>query len=140
MDAWLRLTRPGDARNHAKSADVLAELADLVMMLLSALGPEWGEDWRVGSPPPGDTNLDEICAYTTANLLALTQYQYYDISGVLDIVLVIDSYPGMNLEMELAALLARIRAKHIIEYGGCTSWTTEVIEATPPTRPGTSSE
>jgi|GEM_PF-5839847 len=110
LDAYLRLHRQGDTRNHFKPAvksRVLAELADCAMMLLSALGPEWGDDWWDSDC---SKNLDQICGSVGVLLFDRVERNPYEI---LYIVSSIARYPGMNLEAELAARLAKIRAKHM---------------------------
>jgi NTP pyrophosphatase (non-canonical NTP hydrolase) len=37
MDAWLRAERPSDSRNNERQNDVLDELADCAIMLLTAV-------------------------------------------------------------------------------------------------------
>jgi len=109
LDAWLRLHRQGDARNHFKPAvasRVLAELADCAMMLLSAVGPEWGDDWRDFDV---FTSLDDICGFVGVLLFDRIEMDPHEI---LHIVSGIARYPGMNLETELDARLVKIRAKH----------------------------
>lgn len=58
MDAWLRL-QPAYNRNNAKELSVEDELSDCLMMLVTALGPEW-------QPPPVTgiyaATLEGICS------------------------------------------------------------------------------
>jgi len=116
MDAWLRIERPGDARNHAKNATlamILGELADCAMMLLSALGPEWDGEWQ----PAGremywkktikDVNIDSVCVEVGSLLWLFSPF------GIVYTVKTIADYPGMDIEVEMAARLAKIRVKHV---------------------------
>jgi len=110
MDAWLRVERPGDVRNHlvvVTSGRVRAELADCAMMLLSALGPEWGNDWRDSDCP---LSLDQICGSVGTLLFDAVESNPHEI---LHIVSAIARYANMDLEAELAIRLAKIRAKHV---------------------------
>jgi len=110
MDAWLRVERPGDVRNHlvvVTSGRVRAELADCAMMLLSALGPEWGNDWRDSDCP---LSLDQICGSVGTLLFDCVESES---NQILHIVSAIARYANMDLEAELAIRLAKIRAKHV---------------------------
>lgn len=110
MDAWLRIERPGDVRNHLvvmTSGRVRAELADCAMMLLSALGPEWGTDWRESDC---SLSLNQICGSVGTLLFDRVEMFPHEI---LHIVSGIAHYSNMNLEAELAARLAGIRVKHV---------------------------
>lgn len=62
VDARLRSFRPKDARNRDRKHDEAEELADCLIMLLTALGPDWNEwDYPEGSVGFRDRyNLDSL--------------------------------------------------------------------------------
>lgn len=71
IDADLRNRRPNDARNNHRNVSVPHELAQAVMMLLTALGREWdgkGTE-HIGHVPFGGENLKFIMYLTSVAAL-----------------------------------------------------------------------
>jgi len=117
LSDWLRVNRD-HARNHDHEPDVLAELADCAMMLMTALGKGWKYDSR--GYIDGDSTLEGIADIVAAGLFTLfmrpndcdrverTDAQLY----TMDALWLIADYPGMDLPTELRKRMARIRGKH----------------------------
>ena len=107
MDAWLRQQRPNDSRNNQRQPDVLDELADCAIMLLSAV-PFWE---LVTCPNPGqdEFSLDSICSVVARAM------RYPNLWFTLVAANAISSYPGMNLEERVIDRLSRIADKHAPE-------------------------
>lgn len=107
MDAWLRL-RGGYARNNDKTLSVEDELADCAMMLLTAVGPEWAEEWKVALNYP-QRNLDVIVARVLESLYPGTSQLWLDRA-----LGEIAAYIGeRELPARITARLERIKAKRI---------------------------
>jgi len=104
MDAWLRQQRPDDARNNARDADVLDELADCAIMLVSALGPN--VLFCIGEPGI-DPDLDKVATRIAATLLCPALEILPGFVG--RALRQIFSYPGFTLDIALARL-EKIRA------------------------------
>jgi len=110
LDAWIRFTYPRMARNNERTVtedDILDELADTAMMLLTA----HGENFDAKRLRP--TSCEPL--HHLVSLVALaTQNQHNGYSGswvALDIAAGIATNPGMDLQARLQARYARIRAK-----------------------------
>ena len=58
LDAWLRWKGGYARNNNGKSMDVLDELSDVAMMLITALGPQYA---YLAGPGNDIRNLDAIC-------------------------------------------------------------------------------
>lgn len=61
IDARLRVTRPQDSRNTDRDPTEAEELADVLIMLVSALGPDWS-DWE-----HPEHELHRLAHYTIEN-------------------------------------------------------------------------
>ena len=108
MDAYLRV-KGGYARNHAKEPDVLGELADCAMMLMTALGSDYEFDrWSTAIP----STLEDIGSEIGVTMLMATTKWRYCESPITGTLWAIAQYPGMDLPTELRKRMARIRAKH----------------------------
>lgn len=104
MDAWLRQQRPGDSRNNERNPDVLDELADCAIMLLSAIDHEFPV--MIG-PKGKETLLEQICANCGR---LLVDDNSYPASFVLADIFY---YEGMeDLEERVSHRLFKIATKH----------------------------
>jgi hypothetical protein len=109
MDAWLR-GQPQYSRNRLKELDVLDELADTAIMLVTALGYENLGEGLVEREP---VDLDAICGevafvhrcWRKGFGEALVQ------RSIRLVVAAIALYPGMELEERVAQRLERIRRR-----------------------------
>ena len=110
LDAWLR-TNPAYARNRAREMDVLDELADCAMMLLTALGPE-----------PGPMGRDLILEWPTLERMVrwCAEALDFEASGqkirgewLWDLVAMMAAQEGMGLHRRLQGRLERIKAKRL---------------------------
>ena len=124
LDAYLRLDG-GYARNRERSPDVLDELADVAMMVLTAMGErcpldEWAEQWRDEEADLWEmyADLDEIDAltmhvkdfYACAVMPHPSPTSLAGFGGLA--VWRISEYPGMDLEARLRRRLDRIFRKN----------------------------
>jgi NTP pyrophosphatase (non-canonical NTP hydrolase) len=109
MDAYLRETRAGDSRNTFRQPNVYEELADCVMMLLTALGPEYDEDWEQTCPTDRDLvwTLDEVCGHVGGLLEYYSPFQTVYVVNMIKVC-----FGGVNMSEALTARLERIEAKH----------------------------
>ena len=115
MDAWLRQNRPDDSRNNERQNDVLDELADCAIMLLTALNNH-NEPFRTFRNPNGQIhephNLDRIAKYTIRCIECEKQsldYRHQASACIWRIA----NYPEMNLLERIKSRLARIADKHV---------------------------
>ncbi len=104
MDAWLRQQRPNDSRNNERQPDVLDELADCAIMLLSAVP----EDKFTN---PSNSGVDGLTLGSICYGTALAMY-IPDLGLTLNVVNLISNYPGMNLEERATERLWKIAHKH----------------------------
>lgn len=104
MDAWLRQQRPGDSRNNERQPDVLDELADCAIMLLSAVP----EDKFTN---PSNTGVDGLTLGSICYGTALAMY-IPDLGLTLNVVNLISNYPDMNLEERVNSRLTNIAWNH----------------------------
>ena len=114
MDAWLRAERPNDSRNNERQNDVLDELADTAIMLLTAV--EEGEPFVHFRDPNGNiydsSNLERIAKYITECFLSAKQEANSN-NKIRVCVWRIANYPGMELKQRIQGRLARIAFKHM---------------------------
>jgi len=112
LDAWMRINRPDHKRNHERDADILGELADCALMLLTALGPTYQFQY-VSYVSDVIPTIDDICWYV-ARAHRLIEREgdewYYDAESALA---AIDAYPGMDLTKQLYIRMSRLRKKHL---------------------------
>jgi NTP pyrophosphatase (non-canonical NTP hydrolase) len=130
MDAWLRAERPSDSRNNERENDVLDELADTAIMLLTALNFDEIKNQTNGrydtefvflhAIKPERHRL-EVLSSRVANAALSASDDFYETSSVYlgwihDTVMSlgwIASYPEMELKQRIQARLARIAFKHM---------------------------
>lgn len=108
MDAWLR-QQPRFNRNRAKELDVLDELADTAIMLLTALG----YDPQRGVVERETVSLDTICG-EVAFIFRCVGKGFADSfiqRAVRETVGDIALYPGIDLESRVAQRLERIQRR-----------------------------
>lgn len=106
IDAYLR-TKPQYARNNAKDLDVLDELSDTCLMLLTAMGCDWEHTGWSRSERFSDFRWERLISHmafcvSTADKQAMATL-------VRDII----RYPDMDLPARLTARLERIKAKRL---------------------------
>jgi len=108
MDAWLR-GQPRFNRNRAKDLDVLDELADTAIMLLTALGYEV----QRGAVERAPVDLDVICGEVGFVFRCAFKgfSQTFLERAIRETVGDIALYPGMDLEERIAKRLERIRLR-----------------------------
>ncbi len=108
IDAHLR-SKPQYARNRAKDLDVLDELADCAMMLLTALGPGgaywWGADLLF--------DVHEWWAYLVTMPRCFERDRDGGTRAIATQLTRIATHPGMDLPARLTARLERIKAKRL---------------------------
>lgn len=114
IDAHLR-TRDTYARNRDKSLDVLDELADCAMMLLTALGADYGfpdniernfrHEWDSYAMAMGETVFHGV------NPEPRTAHWW--MQDAWEMLQRIATHPGMDLPARLTARLERIKAKRL---------------------------
>ncbi len=129
MDAWLRAERPSDSRNNERQNDVLDELADCAIMLLTALN---FDEIKKQSNGKYDTDFIflharkperyrlEVLSSQVANAALSARNDSDETSSVYlgwihDTVMSlgwIANYPGMELKQRIQGRLARIATKH----------------------------
>lgn len=107
MDAWLRL-QPAYNRNNAKELSVEDELADCMMMLITALGPAW--------QPPAlgaySATLEGICA-AVADCMLKAAWGNVGWSKLAEIAIVkigcyMDAYPVTLVKARLERIERRV--------------------------------
>lgn len=127
VDALLRCNT-NYARNNERQQDILEELADCAMMLLTALGPDYEfRPMNVTYSNPSEEYLDWIAGDVGASLAAYKRWEaitrkhgrdanrhIYE-EGILLALGFIVNYPGMDLVPMIDARLERIRRKHVKE-------------------------
>ncbi len=111
MDAWLRAERPSDSRNNERENNVLDELADCAIMLLTAMGQDLlpnreFDDWS--------NHTLELLALRISKLMI----EWPDISTTRYItsLSIIAFYPGMELKQRIEGRLRRIAKKNLSDY------------------------
>lgn len=106
MDAWLRL-QPAYNRNNAKELSVEDELADCMMMLITALGPAW-QPSALGAY---SATLEGICA-AVADCMLKAAWGNVGWSKLAEIAIVkIDCYPDADPVTLVKARLERIERR-----------------------------
>jgi len=127
LDAHLR-QKGGYARNNEREQDIVSELADCAIMLLTALGPNYEfRPMNVTYSNPSEEYLDWIAGDVGASLAAYKRWEaitrkhgrdanrhIYE-EGILLALGFIVNYPGMDLVPMIDARLERIRRKHVKE-------------------------
>lgn len=113
LSDWLRENRQDHKRNHAHETDVLGELADCAIMLLTALPNVTlkDEDEWLYRDLDGMARMDAICV-----AVAQAIYYYDDSPPNISIIQglnLIAAYPGMNLEVEISKRFEKIFGKHV---------------------------
>lgn len=106
IDAWLREQRPGDARNNERDRDVLHELADTAIMLLSAF-PEGSVPERVPLQSPASLANIAYCVGEALLFLESGSVQLARESAA-EALQGIRDWPGIDLEWEINGRLQRI--------------------------------
>lgn len=129
MDAFLRLQRPDDSRNNVKNYDMLDELADCAIMLLTAVNvnhlKEVYDEYEIlsiwhNARIPETHRLETLCK----QVADATFHARNDVDEKSSIYLQwitqisfalgwIASYPGLNLEQRVKQNLGRIALKHL---------------------------
>lgn len=114
MDAWLRAERPNDSRNNERQNDVLDELADCAIMLLTAV-PEFKFECPVVDNPLDNSlsafALDNLIMDIGALFLGFDSVCFS--ANVMIPLFRIASYPEMELKQRIQGRLARIAFKHM---------------------------
>jgi NTP pyrophosphatase (non-canonical NTP hydrolase) len=126
MDAWLRAERPSDSRNNERDNDVLDELADCAIMLLTAVNPDFiheeiqYDNYFYTATNPERHRLETLSNMISSALLAarndedeVSQIYYMWIHDTVYATKWIASYPGMELKQRIQGRLARIAFKHM---------------------------
>ena len=104
MEAFLRKMRPDDSRNTAREIDMLDEMADLAIMLVTALGP----NQKRLSDTKWEMTIDQL-----VNMMVVTDDPDYD--HLLETQLLgIACFPGMELEQRIKGRLTRIFNNHVM--------------------------
>jgi hypothetical protein len=125
MDVYLRESRPDDARNHERDNNMMDELADCAIMLLTALDPDY--EFRPSNTVHSAPSIDDI-AGLVASSLANWKYWYrlkqkhgkanehiWQEPVLLALGAIEAYYPNMDLVAEIEARLGRIKRKHVPE-------------------------
>lgn len=106
MDAWLRL-QPAYNRNNAKVLSVEEELADCLMMLITALGPAWQPPVIGGY----SATLEGICS-AVADCMLKASWGYVGWPKLTEVAIVkIDYYLDADPVPLVTARLARIERR-----------------------------
>jgi len=108
MDAWLRQSRPDDSRNNERENDVLDELADCAIMLLTAMGQNVSPHISFKSNSRGDIGF---LGYKVAELL--NSWFYSSTTEYIDTIAIISNYSGMELKQHIQGRLEKIVKKHV---------------------------
>jgi hypothetical protein len=141
MDADLRARRPGDSRNNDRDVDLLDELADCAIMLLTAVDTDQIPDQYAlniamnTQPTPQRHRLETLCHDVALVMSASRQeldraaWLYYSwVSRALQSVKWIETYPGMDLLPRIKRRLGRIAGKHLPDDVGPGAAVVEYIE------------
>ena len=128
MDAWLRQNRPNDSRNNERQNDVLDELADCAIMLLTAVNPDFipekirYENYFYNAISPERYRLEALSHKICNSLLSarndddeISLIYFMWIHDAIYAAKWIFDYPQMNLLERIKSRLARIAVKHIPE-------------------------
>lgn len=120
MDAWLRTERPSDSRNNDRNNDVLDELADCAIMLLTAI--EDDKPFIHFRNPNGamyeKDSLERIAKYIAECLLSTKQGTNSN-NKIRVCVWRIANYPGMELKQRIINRLNDIAHKHAPDNLAC---------------------
>ena len=108
MDAWLRQQRPNDSRNNERQPDVLDELADCAIMLLSAV-PE--VNWEIARTELFPLEAIDKLPQRLGELFKCFQSAFFVDDAVFTVSL-IANYQDMNLEERIVGRLWKIAHKH----------------------------
>lgn len=110
MDAWLRAERPSDSRNNERQNDVLDELADCAIMLLTAV-----QKFEFECPQHNESfpflSLDELVIDIGALFTGFDSVCFT--TNVMVPVSRIANYPGMELKQRIQGRLRRIAQKNL---------------------------
>ena len=109
MDAWLRDQRPDDARNNERRLDVLDELADCAIMLVSALPADTPPTTMY--PITATVDIDYCVEVSVRALIAHPSNRFHATEWAIACIF---AYPGFTLDVALSRL-DFIREKHIGE-------------------------
>jgi NTP pyrophosphatase (non-canonical NTP hydrolase) len=120
MDAWLRAQRPDDGRNTTRQRDLLAELADCAIMLLSAV-PAFERLSLPATVAPGAVSIDGLAATVGAAVGLFAEEEKRTQDGAAERaymligegLMLVDRYPGMALRHEVTKRLQRLLRKHL---------------------------
>jgi NTP pyrophosphatase (non-canonical NTP hydrolase) len=135
MDAWLRAERPSDSRNNERENNVLDELADCAIMLLTALNFDeiknqsngrYDTDFVFLHAIKPERHRLEILSSRVANAALSASDDFYETSSVYlgwihDTVMSlgwIASYPEMELRQRIQGRLVKILKKHTPAHVG----------------------
>jgi NTP pyrophosphatase (non-canonical NTP hydrolase) len=110
MDAWLWSQRPGDARNNAKERSVPKELADVAIMLVSAMPDETD----FGYPVKNTHGIDEICCVILPHEHGKTGWHWIE-KYALQLVVSYSKQNHIDLLAQVRANLEEIKHKHVPE-------------------------
>ena len=122
MDAWLRSKRPDDARNNDRQRDVAKELADIAIMLVSAM-PELSEvvEWMEAEGEAKilfpEFSIDDVCEMIS-NCLNITCYEQVLCNALFCVVIYAEDN-HIDLLAQVIANLEAINRKHVPE----SQWT-----------------
>ena len=108
MDAWLRAERPEDSRNNERQNNVLDELADCAIMLLTVI-PGLNSLYSHYEMDDYTGNLHSICFHVSRLLNDANDIVYFKFVTVISLIA---NYPGMELKQRIQGRLARIATKH----------------------------
>ena len=150
-DAWLRIERPSDSRNNERQNDVLDELADCAIMLLTALNFDeiksqsnnrYDTDFIFLHAREPERHRLEVLAYQIANALVNARNDSDETSSIYlgwihDAVMSlgwIASYPQMELKQRIQGRLERIAEKHYPEFYFWNSKAVKFVEKAMPWR------
>ncbi len=108
MDAWLRAERPEDSRNNERQNNVLDELADCAIMLLTVI-PGLNSLYSHYEMDDYTGNLHSICFHVSRLLNDANDIVYFKFVTVISLIA---NYPGMELKQRIQGRLERIVKKH----------------------------
>ena len=127
LDSWLRAVRPSDSRNNDGQNDILDELADCAIMLLTALNldylTKWEYEvewlWRRSMKP--ERHRLEVLSSQVADATLSARNDSDETSSIYlgwihDTVMSlgwIATYPEMELKQRIQGRLSRIAFKHM---------------------------
>ena len=112
MDAWLRAERPSDSRNNERDNDVLDELADCAIMLLTAV-PRLNDLYSHYEMDDYTGSLDSICFHVARLLNDSSDIVYFKFVMVISLIA---NYPGMELKQRIQGRLEKIAMKHFPDF------------------------